>query len=73
MTSDASQIVNLNIGYKFDNITLKLDVLNALDSNDIDYFYVSRLASEPVGSATEDIHCHVLEPHTMRLSASYLF
>ncbi|WP_299079752.1 TonB-dependent receptor [uncultured Paraglaciecola sp.] len=75
VTSDDSQIVNLNIGYKFTQLTIKLDILNALDSNDhdIDYYYASRLASEPLGSATEDLHYHVLEPRTLRLSAVYRF
>jgi len=75
VTSDDSQIVNLNLGYKFIQLTLKLDILNALNSNDhdIDYYYASRLASEPLGSATEDLHYHVLEPRTLRLSAVYKF
>jgi outer membrane cobalamin receptor len=75
VTSDDSQIVNLNIGYKFTQLTLKLDMLNALDSNDhdIDYYYASRLANEPLGSTTEDLHYHVLEPRTARLSAVYKF
>jgi outer membrane cobalamin receptor len=75
ITSDDSQIVNMNIGYKFTQLTLKLDILNALDSNDhdIDYYYASRLSSEPIGSETEDLHYHVLEPRTLRVSASYKF
>jgi len=75
VTFDDSQIVNLNIGYKFTQLTLKLDILNALDSNDhdIDYYYASRLANEPLGSMTEDLHYHVLEPRTARLSAAYMF
>lgn len=31
------------------------------------------LASEPLGSVTEDLHHHVLEPRTVRLSAVYKF
>jgi outer membrane cobalamin receptor len=75
VTSDDSQIMNLNIGYKFTQLTLKLDILNALNSNDhdIDYYYASRLANEPLGSMTEDLHYHVLEPRTARLSAAYMF
>lgn len=63
VTSDDSQIMNFNIGYKFTQLTLKLDILNALDRNDhdIDYYYASRLASEPQESAIEDLHYHVLE------------
>ncbi len=75
VTSDESQIVNLNLGYQFSHLTIKLDILNALDSDDhdIDYFYASRLTSDPVGSEIEDLHYHVLEPRTLRLSAVYKF
>ncbi|WP_339723635.1 TonB-dependent receptor [uncultured Paraglaciecola sp.] len=75
VTSDASQIMNVNLGYKFSRLTLKLDILNALDSkdHDIDYFYASRLANDPIDSATEDLHYHVFEPRTLRLSAVYMF
>ncbi|MBU3006165.1 TonB-dependent receptor [Paraglaciecola arctica] len=75
ITSDDSKIMNLNVGYKFAQLTLKLDVLNALDSkdHDIDYYYASRFANEPLDSATEDLHYHVLEPRTVRLSAVYRF
>ncbi|MFQ3191120.1 MAG: opacity protein-like surface antigen [Paraglaciecola sp.] len=75
VTSDDSQIVNLNIGYKFTQLTLKLDILNALDRNDhdIDYYYASRLSNEPLGIVTEDLHYHVLEPRTARFSAVYIF
>lgn len=74
VTSDDSRIVNVNLGYQFHHLTIKLDILNALDSDDhdIDYFYESRLANEPVGGV-EDIHYHVLEPRTLRLSAVYKF
>jgi hypothetical protein len=75
VTSDSTKIMNVNVGYKFDQLTLKLDILNALDSkdHDIDYFYASRLANEAPNSATEDLHYHVLEPRTLRLSAAYRF
>ena len=43
------------------------------DDHDIDYFYASRLTSDPVGSEIEDLHYHVLEPRTLRLSAVYKF
>ena len=73
--SDSSTIVNLRAGYRWHNITLKADILNLLDSDDhdIDYFYESRLASEPGGAGTEDMHFHVLEPRTARVSVSYQF
>jgi outer membrane cobalamin receptor len=75
ITSDDSKIVNVNIGYKFTKLAIKLDLLNAFNSNDhdIDYYYASRLASEPLNSETEDLHYHVIEPRTLRLSATYHF
>lgn len=75
VSSDPSTVVNLRLGYAFDNLVIKADILNLLDSNDhdIDYFYPSRLASEPSGQEVEDIHYHVLEPRTIRVSFSVLF
>lgn len=71
--SDSSTVVNLRAGYKYEQWLFKLDVLNLLDSDDhdIDYFYESRLASEPAG--VEDIHYHILEPRTVRLGVEYTF
>lgn len=73
--SDSSTLANFRLGYRHNNWTLKADILNAFDSNDhdIDYYYGSRLASEPSGLETEDLHYHVLEPRTIRLSAAYHF
>ena len=67
-------VVNLRAGRRFGRVELALDVLNALDSNDhdIDYFYASRLPGEPTDGA-EDLHYHVMEPRTWRLTASWFF
>ena len=75
VTSDSSTLVNLRAGYRWQKVTVKADVINLLDSDDhdIDYLYESRLASNPSGVGTEDIHYHVLEPRTVRVSASYQF
>jgi len=75
VTSDSSTVVNLRTGYRWHNVTLKADVLNLLnsDDHDIDYVYESRLQSDASGAAIEGIHYHVLEPRTIRLSASYHF
>lgn len=72
--SDDSTVVNLRAGYQTPQWTIKMDVLNVLDSNDhdIDYFYASRLPGEPE-EGVEDIHYHVLEPRTVRVFASYNF
>jgi len=73
--SDGSTIWNLRAGYRMTNWVFKADVLNLGDSDDhdIDYFYASRLASEPAGVATDDIHYHVIEPRTVRFSMGYKF
>lgn len=71
--SGSTGTFNLRVGYKQSNWRAKLDVLNVTDSNDhdIDYFYESRLSSEPSGVGTEDIHFHPIEPRTLRLSWEY--
>ena len=73
--SEPSTVANLRVGYRFDDLTFKLDVLNLFDSNDhdIDYFYPSRLANDPVGAEIDDLHYHVLEPRTLRVSMSLAF
>ncbi|ACV27280.1 TonB-dependent receptor [Kangiella koreensis] len=73
--SDSTSLVNLRLGYRFDHWVITTDILNALDSNDhdIDYFYASRLNSEPTGAEIDDLHYHVLEPRTLRVSVTYNF
>ncbi len=73
--SDPTTIFNMRAGYSKDNWSLKADILNLSDSDDhdIDYFYASRLSTEAPGTETEDIHFHVIEPRTVRVSASYKF
>ena len=73
--SDPSTVWNLRAGFRVADWTFKADILNLTDSDDhdIDYYYASRLASEPTGVATEDVHYHVLEPRTIRVSVGYQF
>lgn len=75
ISSDPSTILNLRAGYQRENWMFKADVLNLTnsDDHDIDYFYASRLGREASGLETEDIHYHVIEPRTVRLSVSYKF
>jgi outer membrane receptor protein involved in Fe transport len=66
--SRPSTLVNLNAGYKITpKMSLSLEVLNVFDkkSNDIEYFYESRLRDEldPVA----DKHIHPSEPRSFRL------
>lgn len=73
--SEPSTVANIRLGYRLNELTFKLDVLNVFDSNDhdIDYFYPSRLANEDSGEGMDDIHYHVLEPRTVRVSMSLGF
>lgn len=71
IVSDSSTIWNLRAGYQTKQWVFKVDLLNLTDSDDhdIDYYYESQLTSEPV--AIEDIHYHIFEPRTLRISVSY--
>lgn len=73
--SDASTVWNLRAGYRIQDWSFKADILNLTDSDahDIDYFYASRLGSEATGVETEDVHYHVIEPRTVRVSVGYQF
>ncbi len=74
--SDSTQLMNVNVGYTFaSGIKVKFDILNALDSDDhdIDYFYASRLSSEANDAEVDDLHYHVLEPRSARLTLMYSF
>jgi hypothetical protein len=72
--SDDATVFNLRAGYSAERCSVKVDVLNLLDSSDhdIDYFYASRLPGEPT-QGVEDSHYHILEPRTFRVYASYNF
>lgn len=70
MRSEASNLVNAEIGYRLArNWRLKVDVLNLFDAedSDIDYFYTSRLPGEPEGGV-DDVHFHPVEPFTLRVA-----
>jgi outer membrane receptor protein involved in Fe transport len=67
--SKASYPVSARLGYKFeDGLIVRVDGFNLLnrEASQFDYFYGSRLASEP--GEVEDIHFHPLEPRSFRLS-----
>ena len=55
-------------------LQLRLDVFNLLDAktNDITYFYASRLTGEPA-EGVDDVHFHPGEPRSFRVSVSYRF
>ncbi|MGJ8678903.1 TonB-dependent receptor [Paraglaciecola sp.] len=73
--SDPTDTWNLKLAYEQPRWRAALDILNLTNSkaHDIDYFYSSRLANEPIGSATNDIHYHPIEPRTIRLTLSYQY
>ncbi|KRQ96647.1 TonB-dependent receptor [Bradyrhizobium valentinum] len=73
--SQASLIFNARAGYKFDNgLRLQLDVLNLFNArtNQIEYYYLSRLPGEPIGGMA-DRHVHPAEPLAVRLTLAGRF
>jgi hypothetical protein len=73
--SQSSLIFNARAGYKFDNgMRLQLDVLNLFNAqtNQIEYYYLSRLPGEPIGGVA-DHHVHPAEPLAVRLTLAGRF
>jgi hypothetical protein len=72
--SDSSMVVNLTVGYKRASFDVRLDILNAFDSDDDDitYWYGSRLTGEP-DEGVEDYHFHPIEPRNVRVHLSWQF
>ena len=73
--SAATRLINLEGGYRIaKGIRLALDVFNLLNAghSDIDYYYRSRLASEPSGGI-DDVHFHPTLPRTARLHLEFAF
>jgi outer membrane receptor protein involved in Fe transport len=68
--SNPSALANLRIGYELSKTwSARLDILNLFntDTNDITYFYASRLPGEPAGGV-DDIHFHPAEPRQVRFT-----
>jgi TonB dependent receptor/TonB-dependent Receptor Plug Domain len=73
--SQSSLIFNARAGYRFDNgLRLQLDVLNLFNAqtNQIEYYYLSRLPGEPIGGVA-DRHVHPAEPLAVRLTLAARF
>ena len=70
----ASTIVDAKIGYRRDNYEFALDFLNLFNArtDDIAYYYPSRLHGEPAGGVN-DFHVHPAEPFEIRASFTYRF
>ncbi|MDC7787282.1 TonB-dependent receptor [Rhodoplanes sp. TEM] len=65
----SSFLVNARLGYRFDNgVKVQLDAYNLFNTktNQIEYYYESRLAGET--EAVYDRHVHAVEPLAVRLS-----
>lgn len=64
--------VNLDVGYELGRKRLTVSLLNASDAeaSDIEYFYASRLTTEPAGGV-EDVHFHPALPRELRVSLSW--
>ena len=74
--SQASTLLEGQVGYKFSrHLTVMLQGFNLLNTkaSDIEYYYASRLSTEPAGSAVNDIHFKPVEPLNVRLSLVYNF
>jgi hypothetical protein len=73
--SQSSLIFNARAGYRFDHgLKLQLDVLNLFNArtNQIEYYYLSRLPGEPIGGVA-DRHVHPAEPLAVRLTLAGRF
>ena len=73
--SDASTVVDAQIGYEIArNTQLRLDVFNLFNAktNDISYYYTSRLPGEPP-EGVDDVHVHPGEKRSFRITLSYRF
>jgi len=70
--SEASLLINAGVGYRLERMEFRFDVFNLLDSNsnDIAYYYASRLPGEAVGGI-DDVHSHPLEPISARASVTF--
>ena len=70
--SEASLLINAGVGYRMQRVEFRFDVFNLLDSdsNDISYYYASRLPGEAIGGV-DDVHSHPLEPISARASVTF--
>lgn len=70
--SEASLLINASVGYRLERMEFRFDVFNLLDSdsNDISYYYASRLPGETIGGV-DDVHSRPLEPISARASVTF--
>ena len=75
VVAPSTTLLNARLGYRLNpNLEIFLDVFNLANAraNDIEYFYVSRLAGEPQAGIA-DRHVHPVEPRSVRLTARLRF
>ncbi|MEM6638570.1 MAG: TonB-dependent receptor [Pseudomonadota bacterium] len=72
--SDPSTVFNLSVGFRRDNLDVRLDALNLFNEldDDITYFYESRLPGEPAGGIA-DVHFRAMEPRMVRAYLTWGF
>ncbi|MBS0320292.1 MAG: TonB-dependent receptor [Proteobacteria bacterium] len=73
--SSSSTMFDAQVGYEIArNTRLRLDVFNLFDAktNDIAYYYTSRLPGEP-GAGVDDVHFHPAEKRSFRVTLAYRF
>ncbi len=72
VSSSDSLLVNAGLGYRWNDLEIRFDAFNLLDSddNDISYFFASRLEGEPL-AGVEDVHSRRLEPRSVRASIAW--
>jgi len=70
----SSTIVDAKVGYRHDDYEVALDILNLFDAHtdDIAYYYPSRLRGEPA-AGVNDFHVHPAEPFEVRASFTLHF
>jgi outer membrane receptor protein involved in Fe transport len=69
--STGTTLVNARAGYRFENkMRIQVDAYNLFNvkQNQIEYWYESRLANEPLNSGTFDRHIHPVEPLAIRVT-----
>ncbi len=74
MRSQAQTVVDAQLGYEVArDWRVRLDIFNLFNTqtNDVAYFYESRLPGEAAG--VEDVHFHPNEPRSYRVTLSYRF
>jgi len=73
--SDPQTVFDAQLGYRIgENARLRLDIFNLFNqkTNDISYYYTSRLPGEPPDGVA-DKHVHPGESRSFRVSLSYQF